>query len=116
MVDIYSLIFMATVRVIASRVLLFSRSYIQQEPHFVRFHLLVMSFVASIFLLILRPNLIRALLGWDGLGVTSYLLVIFFHRQKSYNAGMVTALTNRVGDVLILLTLALIACWGGWDF
>ena len=77
------------------------------EKHFLRFHLLVLAFVLSMFLLILSPNLVSLLLGWDGLGVTSYLLVIYFQRAKSFNAGLLTALTNRVGDVLILFAIAL---------
>lgn len=85
----------------------FAKSYISSEVFFARFSLLVLRFVASIFLLILRPNIIRILLGWDGLGVTSYLLVIFYHSNKSYNAGIITALTNRVGDVAILIIIAL---------
>lgn len=102
--------------IIASRIYLFSRRYISQEKFFLRFHLLVASFVASMVLLILRPNLISLLLGWDGLGVTSYLLVVYFQRRKSYNAGMVTALRNRVGDVLILLAIAIISRNARWNF
>jgi len=68
------------------------------------------------FLLIFSPNLISLLLGWDGLGVTSYLLVIFYQRNKSYNAGIITALTNRLGDVGLLICLALIISTGSWSF
>lgn len=71
-----------------------------------RFSLLVIRFVIRIFLLIVRPNLIRLLLGWDGLGVTSYLLVCYYRREKRFNARMLTALTNRLGDVAILLRIA----------
>ena len=58
-------------------------------------------------LLIFRPNLIRLLLGWDGLGVTSYLLVCYYRREKRFNASILTALSNRVGDVIILVLIAL---------
>lgn len=68
------------------------------------------------FLLIVSPNLIRLLLGWDGLGVTSYLLVIYYQRRKSYNAGIITALTNRLGDVGLLIRVALILIVGDWTF
>ena len=44
------------------------------------------------------PNIIRLLLGWDGLEVTSYLLVIFYQSNKSYNADIITVLTNRLGE------------------
>ena len=54
------------------------------------------------------------LLGWDGLGVSSYLLVIYYNRDKSYNAGIVTALTNRLGDVIIIMAIATVIIQGSW--
>lgn len=68
--------------------------------------MLVLLFVISIILLIISPNLIRILLGWDGLGLVSYCLVIYFQNIKSYNAGILTALSNRVGDVAFLMAIA----------
>jgi len=101
--DYLSLFFLRLVRLISGRVLIFSTSYMSGEKHFGRFLAIVLLFVRSMFLLVLSPNLISLLLGWDGLGVTSYLLVIFYQRRKSYNAGIITALTNRLGDVGILI-------------
>ena len=53
----------------------------------------------------MSPNLIRILIGWDGLGIRSYLLVIYYRSSKSYNSGIVTMLSNRVGDALIIVRL-----------
>jgi len=95
------------VGIIAGGVFIYSGSYMRQDKVSSRFSLLVISFVVSIFLIILSPNLIRLLLGWDGLGVTSYLLVCYYSSEKRFNARMLTALTNRLGDVAILLAIAL---------
>ena len=114
--DWMSLFFIATVSIISARVLFYSSSYIAGDYFLSRFIRLVILFVIRIWILILRPNFIRILLGWDGLGVTSYLLVIYFQRSKSYGAGILTALTNRLGDVGLLLTIGLTTNLGRWSF
>lgn len=67
-------------------------------------------------LLIISPNLIRILLGWDGLGLVSYCLVIYYQNVKSYNAGIITALTNRIGDVALLISIAWMINYGGFNY
>ena len=114
--DIISLYFLRLVRLISGSVIIFSTSYMIKEKFFSRFILLVFLFVISIYLLIVSPNIIRLLLGWDGLGVTSYLLVVFYQRNKSYNAGMITAITNRIGDVGLLISISLFIFLGSWNF
>lgn len=106
--DFISLRFRMTVLVISSSVLFFSKFYMKTEKHFIRFHLLVCTFIFSMLVLIFSPNLVSLILGWDGLGVTSFLLVVYFNSHKSFNAGLLTALSNRVGDCLLLLSVALL--------
>lgn len=113
-VDFFGLFFRFRVLFIATRVLVFSSRYIKGETYFLRFHLIVVLFVISILTLIFRSNLIILILGWDGLGVVSYLLVIFFFSRKSRNAGLLTVITNRVGDVLILLRVGFYFFIGRW--
>lgn len=104
--DWMSLIFISFVLFIASLVIYYRMEYMVGDENINRFILLVFIFVFSIMLLIIRPNLIRILLGWDGLGLVSYCLVIYFNNVKSYSAGILTVLSNRVGDVAILLAIA----------
>ena len=104
--DNISISFLFLVSLVSGRVIIFSTSYMMSEKFFSRFIILVFFFIISMFLLILRPNLIRLLLGWDGLGVTSYLLVVFYQSNKSYNAGILTAITNRLGDVGLLISIS----------
>lgn len=114
LLDIISLVFLFTVVLISTAVFIFRTSYICHEKFFLRFKILLLAFVFSILALILCPNLISILLGWDGLGVTSYLLVIYYNRSKSFNAGIVTAMTNRLGDVLIIIAAGLLLTQGTW--
>ena len=114
--DLLSFYFIRLVSLVSGRVILFSTAYIIKEKFFSRFILLVFLFILSIYLLILSPNFISLLLGWDGLGITSYLLVIFYQSRKSYNAGILTALTNRVGDVGLLISISLIVFFGSWRY
>ena len=114
--DYISLFFFSLVALISGRVLWFRRRYISSDKFYSRFILLVISFVLRMWLLIFSPNLIRILLGWDGLGVTSYLLVIYYQREKSFNAGIITALTNRLGDVAILITIGVCYQLGSWSY
>ena len=106
LIDWISLVFMSFVGLISSLVIFYRGEYMELDKSLNRFILLVLIFVFSIILLIISPNLIRILLGWDGLGLVSYCLVIYFQNVKSYNAGILTALSNRIGDVLILLSVA----------
>ena len=114
--DRISIYFLFLVRLISGSVIIFRTRYMMNEKFFSRFIILVFFFVMSIYLLILRPNLIRLLLGWDGLGVTSYLLVIFYQRNKSYNAGILTAITNRLGDAGLLISISLLLFLGNWNY
>ena len=111
-IDNMSSYFLFLVRLISGSVIIFRTRYIRGEKFFSRFIILVFFFIISMYLLILRPNLIRLLLGWDGLGVTSYLLVVFYQRNKSYNAGILTAITNRLGDVGLLVSISLLLFLG----
>ena len=114
--DFTSVFFASLVFLISGRVIIYSTSYMSSETFYGRFVGIVLLFVLSMALLIFRPNLISLLLGWDGLGVTSYMLVVFYQSNKSYNAGIITALTNRLGDVGILVALSLIMYIGDWTF
>lgn len=87
-------------------VIYYRKEYIEGDLNINRFIMLVSIFVLSIILLIISPNLIRILLGWDGLGLVSYCLVIYYQNIKSYNAGIITALSNRIGDVALLISIA----------
>jgi len=112
--DQKGLLFARTVLFISGSVLLFSSFYIEDEVFLTRFILLVVLFVLSINLLIFIPNIISILLGWDGLGIISFCLVIYYQNPKSLSGGILTALSNRVGDVIILFSIAFMLNNNSW--
>ena len=108
-------IFSSTVLLISANVLSFSASYIKSDLFIKRFTHLVILFIISINILVFFPHIITLLLGWDGLGITSFLLVIYYQNPKSLAAGIITALTNRIGDVLLLICIAWTINQGHWN-
>nr|YP_007353850.1 NADH dehydrogenase subunit 5 [Paracymoriza prodigalis]AFQ31591.1 NADH dehydrogenase subunit 5 [Paracymoriza prodigalis] len=116
LLDWMSLLFMMFVLLISSVVIYYSKSYMFSELNLNRFIMLVLLFVFSMVLLIISPNIISILLGWDGLGLVSYCLVIYYQNIKSYNAGMLTALSNRIGDVFILMVISWMMNYGSWNY
>jgi NADH-ubiquinone oxidoreductase chain 5 len=105
LIDYISLFFIGVVIFISSIVLIYRTDYIHEDKNFYRFTILVCLFIVSMILIVLRPNMVRILLGWDGLGLVSYCLIIFYQNDKSASSGILTVLSNRVGDIAILLTI-----------
>nr|QRV62642.1 NADH dehydrogenase subunit 5 [Stictonectes escheri] len=116
LLDWMSLLFMGFVLFISSMVIFYSNEYMEGDLNLNRFIILVLMFVFSMMLLIISPNLISILLGWDGLGLVSYCLVVYYQNVKSYNAGMITALMNRVGDVMLLIAITWMLNFGSWNY
>ena len=112
--DPIGIIFSCAVLFISANVLRFSTIYMEEEKFKSRFTILVLLFILSINILIFIPHFIILLLGWDGLGIVSFILVVYYQNPKSLAAGIITALTNRVGDVLLLVSIAWTLNQGHW--
>nr|BDQ44247.1 NADH dehydrogenase subunit 5 [Amynthas yamade] len=114
-IDPTGTVFSSTVLLISANVLKFSTVYMKEDKFIDRFTVLVLLFVLSMNMLIFFPHLMILLLGWDGLGLVSFILVIYYQNPKSLAAGMITALTNRIGDVMLLLSIAWTLNQGHWN-
>lgn len=93
--------FFFTVLLVRSIVYYYAKEYTETNTSSL-FVTLIKLFVSSIIMLIFIPMLFSIIVGWDGLGVTSYLLVHFYKNRKSSNARTVTILSNRVGDFFMI--------------
>nr|YP_010133479.1 NADH dehydrogenase subunit 5 [Chiropterargas boueti]AMX74073.1 NADH dehydrogenase subunit 5 [Chiropterargas boueti]AMX74086.1 NADH dehydrogenase subunit 5 [Chiropterargas boueti] len=105
LLDWVSLLFLNVVLLISSMLVFYSYDYMYMEKNKYMYFMLMLMFVFSMIMLILCPNLFMILLGWDGLGLVSYCLVIYYQNYESNNAGLVTILSNRVGDVMMFLSI-----------
>nr|UXX50297.1 NADH dehydrogenase subunit 5 [Haemaphysalis yeni] len=114
--DWISNLFVSIVLLISSMVILYSGSYMHSDKNKNCFCIIVLMFVLSMIMLILMPNMLMIILGWDGLGLVSYCLVIFYQSVNSYNSGMMTVISNRVGDVMIIMSLIFFFNFGSLDF
>lgn len=99
------ILFSIIVLFISRNVLKFSKEYIKNDLNNLRFTYLVLIFVISINMLIYIPNILCLLIGWDGLGITSFILIIYYNNPRSLRAGILTIITNRLGDVFLLISI-----------
>lgn len=113
--DPLRLSFRNIVCLISACVLIFSTKYIDREKFLSRFIWVVILFVISINMLVFVPNILSLLIGWDGLGIVSFALVIYYENQKSLAAGILTALANRIGDVTLIIAITLSINQGFWS-
>jgi len=115
LIDWISILFIRLIIVISSMIIVYRYVYIFREKNINRFVILVILFILSIVLIVLRPHVIGILFGWDGLGLVSYCLVIFYQNYSSFNSGIVTVLCNRIGDIGLLISIGLLVIDGGWN-
>nr|WLE67895.1 NADH dehydrogenase subunit 5 [Aphidius gifuensis]WLE67908.1 NADH dehydrogenase subunit 5 [Aphidius gifuensis]WLE70456.1 NADH dehydrogenase subunit 5 [Aphidius gifuensis] len=114
--DWMSFLFMSTVLMISSMVILYSTEYMKMDKSLKRFMWLIIIFVLSMIFMIISMNMFSILLGWDGLGLSSYCLVAYYKNKKSFNSSMITILMNRVGDIMIILSIGLMMYLGSLNF
>ncbi len=106
--DYISLSFIRTVLLISSIIIIYSFNYMSPYSKPSYFLWITVLFVSSMLLVITIPNLMFAMLGWDGLGLVSFFLIVYYQNQSSIVSGLFTLLINRVGDRFFLCTLILI--------
>nr|QNV12213.1 NADH dehydrogenase subunit 5 [Bombus terrestris] len=117
MISFKLLMFLFLVMLICSMILLYSVSYMDLNNKYLikRFYYLMMLFLMSMIFLILSPNMLTLLLGWDGLGLISYCLIIYYQKNLAFNSGMMTVILNRLGDSSLLMIISFMMIFGSWN-
>ena len=106
------------VLIISSLVHLYSISYMSADPHNQRFFSYLSLFTFMMIILVTANNYLLMFVGWEGVGVCSYLLVSFWFTRIAANQSSMSAfLTNRVGDCLLTIGMfAILWSLGNLDY
>ena len=107
--DPLTAIMFCVVTIVSSVVHMFSIGYMHADKLRARFFCYLSLFTFAMLVLVSADNFIQLFLGWEGVGLCSYLLVgYYFHKPSANNAAIKAFLVNRVGDFGYLIAIALI--------
>lgn len=118
MFDSLTVSMLLAVLIVSSLVHIFSISYMAEDPHTQRFFAYLSMFTGFMVLLVTGDNYLVLFLGWEGIGISSYLLVGFWYTRMQANKSAIKALTvNRVGDMFLSIGFfALFWVFGNLDY
>lgn len=107
--DPLSLVMMLVVCFVGFLILVYSLSFMRGEEGYRRFFAYMNLFLGSMLVLVLAQDLLFLLIGWEGVGLSSYLLIGFWYRDATNGAAARKAfIITRIGDVALLVGLLLI--------
>jgi NADH-quinone oxidoreductase subunit L len=113
-VDVLTAVMLIVVTWVSSVVHLYSVGYMHHDPHQQRFMCYLSLFTFFMLMLVTADNLLQLFLGWEGVGLASYLLIGFwYHKQSACAAAMKAFIVNRVGD--FGFALGIFATWMLFD-
>lgn len=108
-VDALSTMMIVTVTTVSFFIHVYSFGYMHGDPGFARFYTYLNLFVFSMLVLVLANNYLLMFVGWEGVGLCSYLLIGFWYERKSASdAGKKAFIVNRIGDFGFLLGMFLL--------
>jgi len=92
----------------------YSTGYMAHDPGIRRFFLYLNLFMFAMLTLVLADNYLLMFVGWEGVGLCSYLLIGFwYHKPSAAEAGKKAFIVNRIGDFGVLLGMFTLFAWGG---
>src|SRR5258706_1115955 len=112
--DPLSSIFMLIITGVGLCIFVFATGYMHDDPGLYRFFAYMGLFMFSMLVLVMGSNFVMMFVGWEGVGLCSYLLIgYYFNREEAANASRKAFVTNRIGDFgFILAIFGIIATFG----
>src|SRR6266480_2164426 len=116
--DALSSIFMLIVTGVGLCIFVFATGYMHSDTGFYRFFAYMGLFMFSMLVLVMGSNFVMMFVGWEGVGLCSYLLIgYYFNREEAANASRKAFITNRIGDFgFILAIFGIIATFGSAQY
>jgi NADH:ubiquinone oxidoreductase subunit 5 (subunit L)/multisubunit Na+/H+ antiporter MnhA subunit len=107
LVDPLTTIMLVMVPLACTMIFIYSIGYMAHDPRQARFFALISLFAGAMLTLVVADNLLLLFVGWEVMGVCSYLLIGFwFEKESAYKAAIKAFTTTRVADVIMLLGIA----------
>ncbi|MDP1854362.1 MAG: NADH-quinone oxidoreductase subunit L [Candidatus Omnitrophota bacterium] len=108
-VDALSCMMLLVVTCVGTLIQVYSIGYMEKDPRFSRFFAYLSLFMTSMLSLIIADNLLMFYMGWEGVGLCSYLLISFwFEKMSAARAGMKAFITTRIGDTGFFIGILLL--------
>jgi NADH-quinone oxidoreductase subunit L len=110
LLDQLSLLWLLFVTGIGSLIHMYSISYMHDDENLHKFFAYLNLFIFFMITLVMGSNLLIMFIGWEGVGLCSYLLIGFWHKNQDYNdAAKKAFIMNRIGDLGLLVGIIIIA-------
>nr|ALR69359.1 NADH dehydrogenase subunit 5 [Bemisia tabaci] len=114
LMDEKSSVFTTMVLVVTTSILIYSKFYIEKSK--MMFSKVLIMFMTSMMMLIMSSNMVSLVVGWEGLGMTSFVLIMYYQNKKSMMSSMYTIMMNRIGDITLLVSMMILMNSNSWMF